>query len=451
MGQRQERAIGAAIIAVMGSRSRGHLCCTIETVNSEGQDVFNVVNDTQFDPFTAVAETGDPLEPECTLLANSDEVMARFTCIFRCSFDPGGCGSRFPPNDPRQNRCVTLRAIIGSSTTTLPDGPLYQCTFQIDPQASFGTYPLNLFSAIANDDGSIFVSGPTPTPTATPTATGTETSTPTSTPTPTIAVQVSGNSVRPGTDAAVLIQLFDQQSRIADLQFELRFDEDVFDLTGISTACALDPRIADRSLAVVPPVGTQSTRFTLSDTIAPIEPLGPGPLLRCAVHVRDTAPAGSSTIEFRELLPGDVGGNTVAGVAGIAGEVIVDPNIPPPTETPTPTSTLTPTETATPTTTDTAPPTETDTPTETPTDTPTPTPTETPTPTLIPCAGDCDANGEVAINELVHIVEITVRSGSADGCIAADRNRDGAATIDELLAAIDNALNGCVGSVAGER
>ena len=39
MGQRQEKAIGAAIGAIFSERNGGGLCCTIETVNSEGKDV----------------------------------------------------------------------------------------------------------------------------------------------------------------------------------------------------------------------------------------------------------------------------------------------------------------------------------------------------------------------------------------------------------------------------
>ena len=39
MGHRQERAIGAAIRSILNSRSSARLCCTIETVNSEGKDV----------------------------------------------------------------------------------------------------------------------------------------------------------------------------------------------------------------------------------------------------------------------------------------------------------------------------------------------------------------------------------------------------------------------------
>jgi len=39
MGHRQERAIDAAIRSILNSRSSARLCCTIETVNSEGKDV----------------------------------------------------------------------------------------------------------------------------------------------------------------------------------------------------------------------------------------------------------------------------------------------------------------------------------------------------------------------------------------------------------------------------
>ncbi len=39
MGHRQERATGAAIVPILSGRNRGRLCCTIETVNSEGKDV----------------------------------------------------------------------------------------------------------------------------------------------------------------------------------------------------------------------------------------------------------------------------------------------------------------------------------------------------------------------------------------------------------------------------
>ena len=39
MGHRQEKAIGAAIVPILSGRRGGLMCCTIETVNSEGKDV----------------------------------------------------------------------------------------------------------------------------------------------------------------------------------------------------------------------------------------------------------------------------------------------------------------------------------------------------------------------------------------------------------------------------
>ena len=39
MGQRQEKAIGVAIVPILSGRNSGRLCCTIETVKSEGKDV----------------------------------------------------------------------------------------------------------------------------------------------------------------------------------------------------------------------------------------------------------------------------------------------------------------------------------------------------------------------------------------------------------------------------
>jgi photosystem II stability/assembly factor-like uncharacterized protein len=74
--------------------------------------------------------------------------------------------------------------------------------------------------------------------------------------------------------------------------------------------------------------------------------------------------------------------------------------------------------------------------------TPTPTPTATPT----TCVGDCDGNGEVAVGELVAMVSIALGDADAASCPGGDRNGNGAADIDEVLAAVDGALNGCAGS-----
>jgi hypothetical protein len=67
----------------------------------------------------------------------------------------------------------------------------------------------------------------------------------------------------------------------------------------------------------------------------------------------------------------------------------------------------------------------------------------TQTPTLIPCTGDCDNNQRITINELVLGVELVINAESAERCDSFDRNRDGFVTVDELLAAVAGALNGC--------
>ncbi|MDX2171316.1 MAG: choice-of-anchor V domain-containing protein [Deltaproteobacteria bacterium] len=92
-----------------------------------------------------------------------------------------------------------------------------------------------------------------------------------------------------------------------------------------------------------------------------------------------------------------------------------------------------------------------DTPTVTPTPTATPPPptsTDTPSPTTtkpLPagCAGDCDRDRQVAINELVIAVSIALGVQAPDGCLAADVDGDGAVSIAELIAAVNALLDGC--------
>lgn len=95
--------------------------------------------------------------------------------------------------------------------------------------------------------------------------------------------------------------------------------------------------------------------------------------------------------------------------------------------------------TATPTITQTPPATATDTPSATPTETP----AATPTGQGAPCIGDCDGDGEVAINELVTGVNIALGSQALDACPSVDPSRNGEVEINELIAAVSAALGGC--------
>jgi hypothetical protein len=57
------------------------------------------------------------------------------------------------------------------------------------------------------------------------------------------------------------------------------------------------------------------------------------------------------------------------------------------------------------------------------------------------CIGDCDHDGGVTIDELVRGVTLALEGGT--GCIAFDRNGDGATTIAELVGAVSAAQVGC--------
>jgi hypothetical protein len=107
---------------------------------------------------------------------------------------------------------------------------------------------------------------------------------------------------------------------------------------------------------------------------------------------------------------------------------------PPSSETPTVPTTA---STATPTPTGTGPTTF----TETATVSPTASLTETPMP--IVCVGDCGNNNQVTVEDLAQGVSITLGQVGLGVCPQIDVNRDGTVTVDELVEAVGNALNGC--------
>jgi len=69
----------------------------------------------------------------------------------------------------------------------------------------------------------------------------------------------------------------------------------------------------------------------------------------------------------------------------------------------------------------------------------------TPTPTAVgqACAGDCNGNGTVAVNELVLGVNVALDRQPVSACPAFDANRDGSVAVNELVGAVRNALSGC--------
>src|SRR5438552_905639 len=59
------------------------------------------------------------------------------------------------------------------------------------------------------------------------------------------------------------------------------------------------------------------------------------------------------------------------------------------------------------------------------------------------CAGDCNGDGVVSIDELVTGVNIALGNDQLVACPSFDANGDGSVTIDEILSAVDALLNRC--------
>jgi subtilase family serine protease len=59
------------------------------------------------------------------------------------------------------------------------------------------------------------------------------------------------------------------------------------------------------------------------------------------------------------------------------------------------------------------------------------------------CAGDCNGDGMVTVDELIAGVNVALGVAPVSSCPAMDTNHDGQVAIDELIAATGRALNGC--------
>ncbi|MEO8601993.1 MAG: hypothetical protein ABI629_05400 [bacterium] len=59
------------------------------------------------------------------------------------------------------------------------------------------------------------------------------------------------------------------------------------------------------------------------------------------------------------------------------------------------------------------------------------------------CAGDCDGDGSVSVDNLIVIVNIILGALAPSACGAADVTRDGDVDVSDAVAAVNSALNGC--------
>jgi len=69
--------------------------------------------------------------------------------------------------------------------------------------------------------------------------------------------------------------------------------------------------------------------------------------------------------------------------------------------------------------------------------------TSVPVEVASPCPGDCNRDGEVAIDELTLAIRAALGAAPVEQCMSADADGDGQVAVDELIAAVRRALSGC--------
>ncbi|MBI3784796.1 MAG: CRTAC1 family protein [Deltaproteobacteria bacterium] len=67
-----------------------------------------------------------------------------------------------------------------------------------------------------------------------------------------------------------------------------------------------------------------------------------------------------------------------------------------------------------------------------------------------PCIGDCNSNGVVTVDEIVNGVKLALSATRGDACAAMDVDGDQRISIDEVIAAVDTLLQGCITSIPQE-
>jgi len=60
-----------------------------------------------------------------------------------------------------------------------------------------------------------------------------------------------------------------------------------------------------------------------------------------------------------------------------------------------------------------------------------------------PCVGDCGFHGAVTVDDTLTIMTSALGEAAVSTCTPGDANRDSRITVDEIIRAVGNALNGC--------
>lgn len=227
---------------------------------------------------------------------------------------------------------------------------------------------------------------PTPTPTNTPTQTPTRTATitPTVTPTPRIVhLDIGAGVGGPGDAVNVTVALTTSGLNVAATANDIVFDPGSFSLD--PAACRLDTALHNPLVASLPQRGQARILVGASTDTAPIPD---GSLYTCTFRIALSALPGRYTLTNGNTLAFSPLGTPLAPVVGADGSITV--------------SLFTRT-----------------------------------------CSGDCTADREVTVDELITGVNIALGNAPVTTCLQFDRNNDGGVTIDELIDAVNRALQGC--------
>jgi hypothetical protein len=269
--------------------------------------------------------------------------------------------------------------------------------------------PLSEAPAATASDAALELGTATPTSTPSPTDAGATTGTPTPTTTlPPVHIAVSSPIASAGDSVEVVVSLITSGREVAATANDILFDTAALSVDPAS--CQINPTIGKRLVASLPPMPGTLRIFIQGETN--VNPIPDGPLCSCTFAVAPSAALGLHVLQVARPIAVNPDGAELP-VLGDDGSVEVV--VPPPTATPTPTVTAT----------------------EIPTSSP------TASATANPCPSDCNGSGSVTIEDITVLVDTALGNAGDTVCGDADRNRDGAIRVDEILAAINLAIIGC--------
>ena len=312
-------------------------------------------------------------------------------CRVNPDIDKNATAFRFLPIDcdPAVD-CSGVRAFVLAFDNLDPiaDGSrLYSCNVRIAADAAAGAYPLANTELGASAAAGVLL--PT-------TGSAGEV---TVVPPPVARVVIGSGGGQPGdtVQVGVALSLLDPAAEVAGVQADVAFDpvtpvrataEGRPDCTVTDAVAAGIDAFAFLPVACTPGSDCTAVRALVFSPTS-TEPIPDATVLfSCAVAIAANAPIGDYPLVAGELLGSDPDGGALS-LVGVDGAITVA--VPPPAA----------------------------------------------------CAGDCDASGDVSINELLLGVNILVGNAGPAQCPAMDVNGDGAVAVNELVQAVNVALGAC--------